>query len=100
MNKSSKKTSTADDPVILEDSPQEITGAYLREEREKLGLTQERMAGLFRVTLNTYSRWERGRFLPHASGAIWMALEYLKYKRYLDSDLLRTLDERMAETEA
>lgn len=87
--------------LISAEVPPEISGDYLRAERERLGYSQDKMARMFRVSLNTYSRWERGRFLPHASGAIWMALEYLKLKRSFDSsDLLRALDQRMTETEA
>jgi transcriptional regulator with XRE-family HTH domain len=101
MNKSSKKTLEEDYRTILRDIPPEITGKYLRVEREKLGFTQEQMASLLGVTLNTYSRWERGRFLPHASGAIWLALEQLKFKQSLrDIELLRDLDQRLADSEA
>ena len=101
MNKSSEKTPDRAELVILDGMPPEITGQYLREERIKLGLTQDRMARLFRVTLNTYSRWERGRFLPHAAGAIWLALEHLKFKLSLSNiELLRDLDQRLADAEA
>src|SRR5262245_27940488 len=101
MNKSSEKTPEADELVILDDMPPEITGQDLRDERTKLGLTQEQVARLFRVTLNTYSRWERGRFLPHAPGAIWLALKHLKFQLSLSKiELLRDLDQRMADAEA
>jgi transcriptional regulator with XRE-family HTH domain len=102
MKKSSKKPHEAVTQAILDEMPQEITGKHLSDGREKLGFTQEQMAKLFRVTLNTYSRWERDRFLPHASGAIWLALEQLIFKQSLRDleELLRDLEQRLADSEA
>jgi len=101
MSKSSKKTSELAYQAILGEIPPEITGKDLRDGRVKLGFSQKQMATLLGVTFNTYSRWERGRFLPHASNAIWLALEQLKFKQSLrDIELLRDLEQRLANAEA
>jgi len=103
MNKSSLKSEDVMQIylALLDEMPEDITGAYLRDTRKELGLPQELMARLCRVSLNTYSRWERGEFLPHASGAIWLALEFLKVQLVLNDDLLLSaLEHRKADTEA
>lgn len=43
---------------------QERTGKYLKELRNKKGLTQEQLAERFLVSSRTVSRWETGRNLP------------------------------------
>src|SRR5262245_53799401 len=92
--KKSKKSSKAE-------TQPEITGKEIRVAREELGLTQQQLAGLFGVTLNTLSRWERDIFPPNAPGVIRMALEYLKMRRVPDnSALLRALDQYITNLKA
>lgn len=76
-------------------------GIELRDIREELGMKQRDLADLFDVSLNTYSRWERGVFLPQAPGAIRLALECLQYKQAVDGDaMLREIEHHLAVTEA
>ena len=42
-----------------------VTGEDIRREREKLGITQDELAKLLGVAMNTVSRWEIGQRTPH-----------------------------------
>ncbi len=42
------------------------SGEEIRQEREKLGLSQEKMAHMIQVSVFTLSRWERGVIKPTA----------------------------------
>ena len=42
-----------------------MTGTELRDRRHKLDLTQEQLARLLGVTVNTIARWERGCPIGH-----------------------------------
>lgn len=42
------------------------SGKDIRQEREKLGLSQERLAQILQVSVFTLSRWERGVIEPSA----------------------------------
>jgi HTH-type transcriptional regulator/antitoxin MqsA len=44
-----------------------LSGAEIRELREHLGLTQQALARLLRLGVNTLSRWEAGRVVQAAS---------------------------------
>lgn len=42
-----------------------VFGARLQSERERLGYTQQEMAGLLGVKLQTYQQWEYARRVPN-----------------------------------
>ncbi len=80
-----------------------ITREEILAAREEFGLTQEELANSFGVTTMTVSRWENKKkpVAPDAPGAIRMAFEYMRIQRVLDnSELLRSLDQRVAEITA
>ena len=54
-----------------------MTASELRALRAKAGLTQEGLARLIPVTLNTYQRWEGGKtpITPRTAGWIRVVLE-------------------------
>ena len=40
------------------------TGVFIREQRKKMGLSQQQLAGLLHVEPQTVSKWERGLGMP------------------------------------
>jgi transcriptional regulator with XRE-family HTH domain len=61
-----------------------VNGKELKEYREKIGLTQEQLAGALKVASNTVSRWERDdRSIPPY---LFLAIETIERKLKGDED--------------
>lgn len=52
-----------------------LIGERLKEERDRLGLTQEQMAGRLKVTQKTQGLYERGQRMPNAEYLALMAAQ-------------------------
>lgn len=55
-----------------------MTGDELRDRREKLGMSQTRLAQLLGTTQNTISRWELGEMQIEKSEMLDLALQALE----------------------
>lgn len=69
-----------------------LIGERLKEERDRLGLTQEQMAGRLNVTQKTQGLYERGQRMPNA--------EYLALMAAQGCDVLYVLTGQRAPTVA
>lgn len=63
-----------------------IDGLAMKDKRLSLNLTQEQLAAVFGVSVNTIARWERGESIPAGSGLVWLAFEALEAKQMITSE--------------
>lgn len=58
-----------------------MTGAELRQWRERVGLTQAHLALRLGVTPNTVARWERGEMRIQHPGMVALAMHRIEQER-------------------
>lgn len=66
-----------EEPSDADASAVRVTGAKLKKEREKLGLTQSELSQKLNVSANTIARWERGELKIEHAGMLQLALRAL-----------------------
>ena len=58
-----------------------MTGAQLRQHRERMGLSQSHLALRLGVTANTIARWERGAMRIQHPAIVALAMQRLEQER-------------------
>ena len=69
----------------------------IREKRIALNLTQNELAGRFKVKPNTIARWERGEITPKAVGMLSLAFQSLEIEKSLESSKVEDLRNDLTE---
>ena len=70
--------------------------AIIREMREAAGMSQNEMLRYFKVSRNTFLKWDQGRNSPPPY-VIEMMIKILKYEGIIDEEKFKVLQQRCSE---